>query len=142
MPAGLSHRDGTGGGDLSASTAVSLGQGVRWLSWVNLRHCQFDILPFIAFPFCELAVRVCVSGRVRVCVSGVKKLSPLFSGFRHTSVCVCVCVMEGGRLGQGWRQGQVCASCRYSTVRREGPIFSQHSFWSFCNGKKSITVSG
>lgn len=42
---GLNYRGGTGDGPLSMSTADSLGQGMSWLSRVNLwqRYCQFDI---------------------------------------------------------------------------------------------------
>lgn len=44
---------------------------------------------------------------------GVKKLSPFF--FRiQTYPSVSVSVVEGGRFGQGWRQGQFCASCRHT----------------------------
>lgn len=32
---------------------------------------------------------------------------------------ISVCVMEGGRFGQGWRRGQVCVPCKYSVMCRE-----------------------
>lgn len=104
---------------------------------------QFDILAFIAFRFCAVSHRSCLHfWKGLILLRGVKKLSPLFSGFRHIPLFLCVWWREEGLGRRGNREKSVYSVGTLLCAESKGTCLLRTQLLVPLHKRRSITVSG